>query len=224
MSVIKKCPNCGADNDLFFTNCQFCKSPLPAGDTNSISNEDLITNAGEWVGKVGTSFTVTAENTNAWTGKGIRTYQSSEIEGYALKYLSLLQVRATNNTTLKIVYDSLKNDFERKKSSVIAKIGGGDKNKGIFLIFFAVLAIVSITFFLLPSEPDDYEKEIKRLDNIETQVLENIKNKNYDNALILLSGMEYSLYWSGEGDSIPKKAWRSKREGYIRTIKEIKQN
>jgi hypothetical protein len=36
--------------------------------------------------------------------------------------------------------------------------------------------------------------------------------------------MEYSLYWSGEGDSIPKKAWRSKREGYIRTIKEIKQN
>jgi len=224
MSVIKKCPNCGADNDLFFTNCQFCKSPLPAGDTNSISNEDLITNAGEWVGKVGTSFTVTAENTNAWTGKGIRTYQSSEIEGYALKYLSLLQVRATNNTTLKIVYDSLKNDFERKKSSVIAKIGGGDKNKGILLIFFAVLAIVSITFFLLPSEPDDYEKEIKRLDNIETQVLENIKNKNYDNALILLSGMEYSLYWSGEGDSIPKKAWRSKREGYIRTIKEIKQN
>ncbi len=223
MSAIKKCPNCGADNDLFFTNCQFCKSPLPSGDTNSISNEDLITNAGEWVGKVGTSFTVTAENTNAWTGKGIRTYQSSEIEGYALKYLSLLQARAANNSTLKIVYDSLKNDFERKKSSVISKIGGGDKNKGIFLIFFAVLAIVFITFFLLPSEPDDYDKEIKRLDNIEAQVLENIKNKNYDNALILLNGMDYSLYWSGAGDSIPKKAWRSKREGYIRTIKEIKQ-
>ena len=132
MIATKKCSNCGADNDLIFTNCQFCKSPLPAVDSKSISNEDLITNAGEWVGKVGSSFTITAENANAWTGKGFRTYESSEIEGYALKYLSLLQVRASNNMTLKIVYDSLRKDFDSKRNSITSKIGGGDKRSNSF--------------------------------------------------------------------------------------------
>jgi hypothetical protein len=75
---------------------------------------------------------------------------------------------------------------------------------------------------IIPSAPDTGEKEILRLENIEKQVIDDIRNKNYDDALIILNGMEYSISWSGEGDSIPKKAWRNKKEGYLRTIKELR--
>ena len=222
MSATKQCTNCGADNDLIFTNCQFCKSPLPSVDASSISNEDLITHAGEWVGKVGSSYTVTAENANAWTGKGFRTYESSEIEGFAMKYLSLLQVRASTNMSLKIVHDSLRKDFDAKRNSIITKIGGGDKKKAILLLILGVFIIGSLIMLILPSAPDTGEKEILRLENIEKQVIDDIRNKNYDDALIILNGMEYSISWSGEGDSIPKRAWRNKKEGYLRTIKELR--
>ena len=222
MSTKKSCSNCGADNDLIFTNCQFCKSPLPETDVKSISNEDLITNAGEWVGKVGTSYTVTAENANAWTGKGFRTYESSEIEGYAMKYLTLLQVRAANNPSLNVVYNSLKNDFDKKRNSIITRIGGGDKKKAIAFAIIAVMIIAGLIALITPSKPDKYEIEMERLNSIESQVLECIAKKNYDKALILLNGMEYSISWSGEGDSIPKRAWRNKKNGYIETIQKIK--
>ncbi len=224
MIATKKCSNCGADNDLIFTNCQFCKSPLPAVDSKSISNEDLITNAGEWVGKVGSSFTITAENANAWTGKGFRTYESSEIEGYALKYLSLLQVRASNNMTLKIVYDSLRKDFDSKRNSITSKIGGGDKKRAIAFIVLPVIVIGMFLMFFIPSAPDKGEKEIQRLENLEKQVVEDIRNKNFEDAILLLNGMEYSISWSGEGDSIPKRAWRNRKEGYLKTIRELKNN
>jgi hypothetical protein len=221
MSAIKKCTNCGADNDLIFTNCQFCKSPLPQIDSTSISNEDLIINAGEWVGKVGTSYTITSEDANAWTGKGFRSYQSSEIEGYALKYLSLLQVRASTNMTLKIVYDSLKKDFDAKRNSLFAKMGGGDKRMALAFIIFAAILIFGFFALIIPSAPDEGEKELSRLENIEKEVIEDIRNKNFDDALLIINGMEYSISWSGEGDSIPKRAWRNKKEGYLRTIREL---
>lgn len=222
MSATKKCTNCGADNDLIFTNCQFCKSPLPSTDANSISNEDLITNAGEWVGKVGNSYTVTAENANTWTGKGFRTFESSEIEGYALKYLSLLQVRASTNISLQIVHDSLRKEFDAKRNSLISKIGGGDKKKAMLFIFLAAIVIFGLIMLIIPGEPDDNEVEIQRLENIEKQVVESVESKNYDKALLLLNSMEYSISWSGAGDSIPKQAWHSKKEGYIHTIEGLK--
>ncbi|MFW6027047.1 MAG: hypothetical protein ACOCRX_11990 [Candidatus Woesearchaeota archaeon] len=149
MSKIKSCKNCGAENDLLFTNCQFCKSPHPEVDLKSISNEDLVTNAAEWVGRVGTSYTVTSENANTWTGKGIRTYEAPENEGYAMKYLTLLQVRAATNPSLNGVYNSLKKDFDEKKNSLLGKFGGGDKKKGIaFISVFAILILFMI-FLLL---------------------------------------------------------------------------
>lgn len=222
MSTKKSCTNCGADNDLIFTNCQFCKSPLPEIETKSISNEDLITNAGEWVGKVGNSYTITAENANAWTGKGFRTYESSEIEGYAMRYLTLLQVRATTNPALYGVYNSLKSDFDRKRNSIITRIGGGDKKKAIAFVILAIMIFGGLIAIITPSKPDKYDIEMERLNSIEEQVIDCIEDKNYNKALMLLNGMEYSISWSGEGDSIPKKAWRSKKNGYIRTIQELK--
>ena len=82
--------------------------------------------------------------------------------------------------------------------------------------------IVGLILLLIPNAPDEGDKELSRLENIEKNVIEDIRNKNFDDALLIINGMEYSISWSGEGDSIPKRAWRNKKEGYLRTIRELR--
>jgi hypothetical protein len=145
----KKCSNCGADNDPIFTNCKFCKSPLPEIDLNSISNENLIQNAAEWIGKMGTDFEVTGPNTNMWTGRDYRRYEPNEIDGYAFKYLTLLQVRSANNIDILNVYNSLRERYDNNRNNVLVKIGGGNKRIGIlwiFLIGVAIFIIIMVVF------------------------------------------------------------------------------
>lgn len=147
MSTQKKCSNCGANNDLFLTNCLFCKSPLPEVNLESISNEDLILNAGEWIGKVGSNFIHITENYNEWTGKGKIIMSANIVEGIAQKYLSLLQVRSISNQNLMVVYNDLKNEYDKKRESILYKIGGGDKNNGymyILIVTFLLIIILSI--------------------------------------------------------------------------------
>ena len=141
MSATKKCTNCGADNDLFLTNCLFCKSPLPEVNLDSISNEDLIMKAGEWIGKVGSKFINRTENFNEWTGKGQTVMSANIVEGLAQKYLSLLQVRSISNQNLMLVYNDLKNEYDKKRESIIYKIGGGDKTLGFLLVYMGIFMI-----------------------------------------------------------------------------------
>ncbi len=222
MSSGKQCPNCGADNDLLFTNCQFCKTGLPTIDVNSISNEDLLQNAAEWVAKMGMPFSVSGPNANQWTGKDIRHYQVNEIAGIALKYLTLLQIRSKNNTELLQTYQELKHLHNSKTSGFFTKIGGGNKMLGGLLLFFLVYLITSFAWCTNQCSSDStYDTEIKRLKSLEQQVVEKTSNKEYDNALILLNGMEYSIHWSNS-DSLEVNAWRRKKEGYLNTIRELR--
>lgn len=145
MSATKKCTNCGAENDLLLTNCLFCKSSLPHVDPNSISNEELILNAGEWIGKVGSKFEHRTENFNEWTGKGKIEISSNQIEGMAQKYLSLLQVRSFNNPHLAQAYGDLKKQMDDKRNSLLYKITGGDKSNFFWILFLiAMLSFVII--------------------------------------------------------------------------------
>lgn len=145
MSTVKNCKNCGADNDPLMTACVYCKSPLPETNLNSISNEELLLNAGEWIGKVGQDFQHMTENYNTWTGKGMITISSNQLEGMAQKYLSLLQLRCVNNPNLQPAYTDLKNEFDRKRSNFFYKLGGGDKRKGtLILVFIIIVAIIPI--------------------------------------------------------------------------------
>lgn len=150
MSTSKKCTNCGADNDLFLTNCLYCKTSLPQVDLDSISNEDLIQNAGEWIGKVGSVFIHRTDKFNEWTGKGQILISANQIEGMAQKYLSLLQIRSLSNQNLQFIYSELKKEFDNKRTGLLYKIGGGDKSKGqIFIIVAAVFIFIIIVFTLL---------------------------------------------------------------------------
>ncbi len=147
MKASKECNNCGAENDPLITNCLFCKTPLPDVDFDSLSNEDLIMNAGEWIGKVGQSYEEFTKDYNAWTGKGRIEISSNQMEGLALKYLSLLQVRSLNNPTLLVVYNDLKRELENKRKNIFYKLGVNPKFAP-FLIYILLIAIVLIVFII----------------------------------------------------------------------------
>ena len=115
MVATKICPSCGAQNDLIFTNCLFCKTSLPSANINEIPNDELIMKASEWVGKSSEHILVIkGPNADEWTGKGIVTMMQGEIVGNAEKYLNLLSVRAISNEAMNSVYQNLRLTFEKK--------------------------------------------------------------------------------------------------------------
>jgi hypothetical protein len=155
MSATKTCPSCGAENDVIFTNCMFCKTSLPKIDTNSISNEELILNAGEWVGKARQHDYVISKNdpnANIWTGKGIHgiNVNNADMVSNAEKYLSLIQVRAITNANLLPLYESLSKQLEDNKSFALKN---DPKNKSMkFLKYYMIgLGIFVIIIILIIS-------------------------------------------------------------------------
>lgn len=110
----KKCSNCGADNDLLLVNCQFCHTGLPHVDIESISNEVLLLNAGEWIGKLKEGrYEEYSGEVNIWTGKGIKVIEKSQIQGFALKYLTLLHIRSSTNLHLAQAVEVLQRQYDR---------------------------------------------------------------------------------------------------------------
>ena len=72
MKATKECHSCGAPNDLLFSNCVFCKAPLPL-DENSLTNEELIMNASDWISKSTLQLlAIKGPNANQFTGKDIK--------------------------------------------------------------------------------------------------------------------------------------------------------
>jgi hypothetical protein len=156
MSSTKVCPTCGAENDVIFTNCLYCKSSLPKVDPNSISNEDLIMNAGEWVGKARQhdySIRLNDQNANEWTGKGIHfiKIKNADIVGNAEKYLSLIQIRAISNSNLLPLHESLRKQLNENKEFAInndpmTKVWKQQKYVGLVIIILMLLFVLAAIF------------------------------------------------------------------------------
>ncbi len=143
----KHCANCGNDNDPILTNCIFCKTALPIIDLNSIPNEVLVMNAAEWIGKLREGGYVAKYQTqNKWGIGGTRMVDKAEIQGNSLKYLSLLEIRASTNSLLINTVNNLREDYEKntKKLSKRQKMFIG------LIVFFViwVLALVLPLYFL----------------------------------------------------------------------------
>lgn len=150
----KKCTNCGNDNDPILTNCLFCKSPLPVIDMNSISNEALVMNAGEWIGKLKGGYYIRKDkDSNFLTQKGIKFFNKTEIQGYARQYLSLIQVRALSNPPLFSLYEDLKKEYEQGSAADdIYKRVGKTVGKGclwyfIFAIIMMIISLIGMVIF-----------------------------------------------------------------------------
>lgn len=190
MSATKECPSCGAQNDVIFTNCIFCKTALPTNDVNSITNDELVMKASEWVGKSSTPILVIqSSNANEWTGKGIVRMMNAEIVANAEKYLNLLEIRATSNPTLKVTHEGLRDKLEKNSKSLSKK---KVRTLGGFILAVVILGfIISIGASFENDAANAYQE---KLDKIESQIDEAIKEKNYDYALILIE----KIVWNHE--------------------------
>lgn len=149
----KKCDQCGNDNDPLLTNCLFCKSPLPTIDINSIPNEQLVLNAGEWIGKLKDGFyTVRTHARTSFYDNNVIAVRKAEIQGYALQYLSLIQVRAVTNTNLNGIYADLKRQYEIGVASddaptkALKKVGKVFLIMGIFMIILILIMVISFHY------------------------------------------------------------------------------
>ncbi len=143
----KKCSNCGNDNDPLLTNCIFCKSALPVIDLGSIPNEVLVMNAAEWIGKLRQGgYNISQPTRNKWGIGGVRMVDKAEIQGNALKYLSLLEVRASTNILLLNTVNNLRGDYEKNTK----KLSKRQKLLIVFFIFFVIwiLAIILPLYFI----------------------------------------------------------------------------
>ncbi len=134
------CVNCGASNDLLLTTCLFCKSPLDRVNIESISDEILIQNAGEWIGKMGEEYIEPKENAKWWDGPVV--VKESQIEGLAQRYLSLLQVRSINNEHLQPIYLDLKSRMDFKRSGFLYKLGISKNSAGMIGLFIIIITIL----------------------------------------------------------------------------------
>lgn len=212
MAATKECSSCGAQNDVIFTNCMFCKTSLPTVDEDAITNDELVMKASEWVGKSSEpELVMQGPNANEWTGKGIVKMMQAEIIGNAEKYLNLLAVRATSNPTLSITYQGLRDKLDKNSKS-------GSKKK-VLRIALPIIALIILGIFIgiMASREGDAENIYQeKLEKVEIQIDEALKDKNYDYALILIE----KLVWDHE---LNYPSNQKKAEAYDKKRKELKE-
>lgn len=212
MAATKECPSCGAQNDVIFTNCMFCKTSLPTVDENAITNDELVMKASEWVGKSSEPMLVMqGPDANEWTGKGIVRMMQAEIIGNAEKYLNLLAVRATSNPTLSVTYQGLRDRLDKNSKS-----GSKKKVLEIALPILGFVLLMVFVLFMASGEGDAENAYQEKLEKVEIQIDEALKDKNYDYALILIE----KLVWTHE---LNYPSNQKKAEAYDKKRKELKE-
>jgi len=212
MASIKECSSCGAQNDVIFTNCMFCNTSLPIVDENSITNDELVMKASEWVGKSSEPMLVIqGPEANEWTGKGTVRMMQAEIIGNAEKYLNLLEIRAITNPTLSVTYKGLRDKLAKNSDS-------GSKKKLLRWVYPIIGLVVLMTFVIIMAsgEKDAENSYQEKLNKVEIQIDEALKEKNYDYALVLID----KLVWDHE---LNLKQNQKKAEVYDKRRKELKE-
>jgi len=223
ISATKECPSCGAQNDVIFTNCMFCKTALPNVDINAISNDELVLKASEWVGKLDGIDKTHGLKINLESSTGLnkffgeRDYKYiaySEVVGFAEKYLSLLEIRSHNNETLKIAVGGLRQRFNHNS------IDATKRKKRFWLIYAIVsIALFGVIFIGVSGESSKEKELYAKLDFIEQKIESAILEKNYDFALTQVE----KLYWTFNPTSHDEevKQYEKKRENYKKLIMKL---
>ncbi len=220
MKAVKECISCGALNDVIFSNCLFCRTSLPVIDYDSISNEQLVMNASDWVARVSEPyFEIRDPHSNDWTGRGIQRIIHGEIVGNAQKYLVILQIRSQSNSILQEVYDDLHSQFvvnKQKGETQWHREGRHSQffDNRIMLTFSMILAFVimiGVAIAIAVGEINQNElllKEKERLEHIEAQINTAILDGDYEAAGMLVPQLRYS------GPDIHLKSGSKKQDNY----------
>jgi hypothetical protein len=188
------CKSCGANNDLLYTICTFCNTPLEAIDINHISDQDLIMNLGEWIGKLEgidkrLGVTISTDSSTGINKKlglqNTKTISYSEICGNIERYLNILKVRANNNLNILVtVQDSEKKYALYKKEAEKNRI----KKFLPFIVILITFLLFSIYLIIKPGSDEEHEK----LQVIETDIENAIMDKNYDKAFLLIERLQWT--------------------------------
>jgi hypothetical protein len=198
MTLGTNCGKCGAPNDPLMVNCIYCKAQLPETDKSKISNEELLANAAEWVGK--SSMIAMSLPPQPGVKVGLltdTTIRNEQICALAERYLTILAVRAEGSPVvanqLRILESRLKENrkLPRKKFLTIM---------GVLLLIITIL--MSLLFFF--EDSDD-----KPLIAIETELNQALDRSDLDRAEILLIKLNYSGY-----KIYKAKAWSNKHDQY----------
>lgn len=218
MPKVNTCKACGADNDIIFDNCVFCKKPLERVDYNGLSNEELISNAAEWIQKTREdSIRIPRQDGRSAFYESLNPIilSNGEIRGFAGKYLSMLAYRASQNTELADIYNQLNKEFAKKRIStkkMIVFLGMG-------ALFLGLFFMSNIGTTEEKTEAKDRMTEKTRIEQVNKEIEILIDNKDYEKALIKAEEIMWS-YKPGT-DSVAVEQYNQQRESIKSTINQL---
>ncbi len=93
------------------------------------------------------------------------------------------------------------------------------KNMGLIIFCMACLVLLFVLTMMPTSFGRDHDKKVRQLEKVEIEVQEAIQNKDYDLALIKVNQLRLDDGYS----TAQTEAWDAKREDYINTINELRQ-
>lgn len=129
------CISCGATNTHFASKCDFCNAPLKISSNDEITNEELISSINFWIGNF------ISDGARKIEYKGVtKQYFSGDMDAIINKYLSLLQLRAIEDSRLLSFYNDLTQKYILKKKQ---------KNMEMYIaMIFCFVAIIGILLFV----------------------------------------------------------------------------
>lgn len=237
IAATKECPSCGAQNDVIFTNCMFCKTALPKVDISAISNDDLLMKVSEWLGKLdgvhkyrlGEEYHILIRppkdfrRENKWWNpdidNGMMRLEIGEIKGNIEKYLNLLQIRSVNNDYLKTLHKELNEKFYLISHKKEQSKSGGTKT----LIWCGIGFVLLMIFvgFMASGESKEEKERFSKLDAIEQKIESAIIEKNYEYALIQVEQLNWSWDLNYDSNKQTAKQYDVKRENYKKLITKL---
>jgi len=103
----------------------------------------LVLNAGEWIGKLKSGgYIIDVPTNNKFGIGGRRMVEKGEIQGNALKYLSLLDVRASTNVNLVYTVQNLRKDYQSYENKMSRRQKGLIALLGFFIIYILAMYLL----------------------------------------------------------------------------------
>jgi len=217
--TVENCGKCGAAIEPIMSNCMFCGAPTRSRDHDSMSDEQLIMRASEWIGKISDGIVhLEAPNANHFTGKGIKALNKGEIAGIAAQYLNVLHIRARRNTVIAPMVASLDSQYAKNKRSM-------PKNykmllgAGVLMILMLVASEMNLN-----SHERKINNAVATLSSLEVRIQDAVTSHDFAAARTLVVQLDWpNAEGHAETDEIWSNKHAEKRRAYLETIARLEQ-
>lgn len=154
----EQCPKCGAPREPILSQCAFCKTAFPDKEFKQMSDEELIGNATEWVGRCKLKFYYPESGKSVFSVP--KMLLNEDIQAIAQKYIDLLEIRSSTSAVLSGHVSVLKTRLDQnvkyqKQNYRFIVIG-------IFMFLFIGIGALSVTAIFNSISKDRTEKQIQQ--------------------------------------------------------------